>query len=328
MPRGKIVIRRIEKMSSREVTFSKRRRGLLKKAHELAILCDVQVGVIVFSSTGRLYEYASSTTTTTKGMPSIIHKYQSAQEHQQLLNPVSQIMVASFTSINRPARRHLEIRKRRRRRARRRRRRRGRMGRGKIAIERIDNATNRQVTFSKRRGGLMKKARELAILCDADLALIVFSSTSRLYDFASSRGMEEILERYQKSKDEYCAVLNPASEEKLWQREVATLRQQVQNLHHNNRQLLGEELSGSIVRHLQFLVNQVETSLHSIRRRKDQVMAEEIHKLNQKGFIIQKENIELGKKLSIAHEQNIELHKKSINTLKVIVDEPHDAITI
>ncbi|XBH66268.1 agamous-like MADS-box protein AGL21 [Aegilops tauschii subsp. strangulata] len=92
MARGKIVIRRIEKMSSRQVTFSKRRRGLLKKARELAILCDVQVGVIVFSSTGRLYEYASSTTSASTGMPSIIHKYQSAQEHQQLLNPVSQIM--------------------------------------------------------------------------------------------------------------------------------------------------------------------------------------------------------------------------------------------
>uniref|UniRef100_A0ACD5XMA2 Uncharacterized protein n=2 Tax=Avena sativa TaxID=4498 RepID=A0ACD5XMA2_AVESA len=61
------------------------------------------------------------------------------------------------------------------------------MGRGKIAIERIENTINRQVTFSKRRGGLMKKARELAILCDADLALIVFSSTGRLYDYASSR---------------------------------------------------------------------------------------------------------------------------------------------
>ncbi|VAI70404.1 unnamed protein product [Triticum turgidum subsp. durum] len=86
------------------------------------------------------------------------------------------------------------------------------MGRGKIAIERIDNTTNRQVTFSKRRGGLMKKARELAILCDADLALIVFSSTGRLYDFASSSGMEAILERYQEAKEEHCGVLNPTSE--------------------------------------------------------------------------------------------------------------------
>ncbi|KAF7062910.1 hypothetical protein CFC21_069459 [Triticum aestivum] len=184
------------------------------------------------------------------------------------------------------------------------------MGRGKIAIERIDNATNRQVTFSKRRGGLMKKARELAILCDADLALIIFSSTGRLYNFASSSGMEAILERYQEAKQEHCGVLNPTSEAKLWQREVTTLRQQVQNLQHNNRQLLGEELSGSTVRDLQFLVNQVEMSLHSVRKRKEQVIAEEIHELNQKGFLIQKENIELGKKLSIAHKRNIELQKK------------------
>ncbi|XBI77695.1 hypothetical protein VPH35_087523 [Triticum aestivum] len=100
MARGKIVIRRIEKMSNRQVTFSKRRHGLLKKARELAILCDVQVGVIVFSSTGRLYEYASSTTSASTGMPSIIHKYQSAQEHQQLLNPVSQIMGYIFHQQN------------------------------------------------------------------------------------------------------------------------------------------------------------------------------------------------------------------------------------
>lgn len=184
------------------------------------------------------------------------------------------------------------------------------MGRGKIAIERIGSTTNRQVTFSKRCGGLMKKARELAILCDADLALIVFSSTGRLYDFASSSGMEAIIERYQQANKEHCGVLNPTSEAKLWQREVTTLRQQVLNLQHKNRQLLGEELSGSTVLDLQFLVNQVEMSLHSVRKRKDQFMAEEIQELHQKGFLIQKENIELGKRLTIAHEKNIELQKK------------------
>lgn len=61
------------------------------------------------------------------------------------------------------------------------------MGRGKIVIRRIDNSTSRQVTFSKRRGGLFKKAKELAILCDAEVGLVVFSSTSRLYEYASSR---------------------------------------------------------------------------------------------------------------------------------------------
>ncbi|KAM0881052.1 hypothetical protein ACQ4PT_033181 [Festuca glaucescens] len=96
MTRRKIVIKRIENMSKRQDTFCKRRSGLLKKAQELAILCDVQVAVIVFSSTGRLYEYASSTTTTTTSMAmaSILQKYRSAQEQQQLLNPVSQLMEA------------------------------------------------------------------------------------------------------------------------------------------------------------------------------------------------------------------------------------------
>ncbi|KAJ7538646.1 hypothetical protein O6H91_11G058000 [Diphasiastrum complanatum] len=61
------------------------------------------------------------------------------------------------------------------------------MGRGKIEIKRIENATSRQVTFSKRRGGLLKKAHELAVLCDAQVALIIFSNTGKLFEYASSR---------------------------------------------------------------------------------------------------------------------------------------------
>lgn len=61
-----------------------------------------------------------------------------------------------------------------------------RMGRGKIEIKKIENPTSRQVTFSKRRGGLLKKAHELAVLCDAEVALIIFSSTGKLFEFAST----------------------------------------------------------------------------------------------------------------------------------------------
>ncbi|KAG6478293.1 hypothetical protein ZIOFF_061728 [Zingiber officinale] len=49
------------------------------------------------------------------------------------------------------------------------------------------NAASRQVTFSKRRSGLLKKAYELSVLCDSEVAVIVFSSRGRLYEFASSR---------------------------------------------------------------------------------------------------------------------------------------------
>lgn len=62
-------------------------------------------------------------------------------------------------------------------------------GRGKIEIKRIENTTNRQVTFCKRRNGLLKKAYELSVLCDAEVALIVFSTRGRLYEYANNRSL-------------------------------------------------------------------------------------------------------------------------------------------
>ena len=60
------------------------------------------------------------------------------------------------------------------------------MVRGKTQMKRIENATSRQVTFSKRRNGLLKKAFELSVLCDAEVALIIFSPRGKLYEFSSS----------------------------------------------------------------------------------------------------------------------------------------------
>uniref|UniRef100_A0A452Z5T9 MADS-box domain-containing protein n=1 Tax=Aegilops tauschii subsp. strangulata TaxID=200361 RepID=A0A452Z5T9_AEGTS len=57
------------------------------------------------------------------------------------------------------------------------------MGRGKIEIKRIENSSNRQVTFAKRRAGLVKKAREIGVLCDAEVGVVIFSSAGKLYDF-------------------------------------------------------------------------------------------------------------------------------------------------
>ncbi|URE39537.1 STAS domain, partial [Musa troglodytarum] len=70
------------------------------------------------------------------------------------------------------------------------------MGRVKLQIKRIENNTNRQVTFSKRRNGLIKKAYELSILCDIDIALIMFSPSGRLSHFSGRRRIEDVLARY------------------------------------------------------------------------------------------------------------------------------------
>ncbi|GMN64043.1 hypothetical protein TIFTF001_033119 [Ficus carica] len=73
------------------------------------------------------------------------------------------------------------------------------MGRGKITISRIENKTTRQVTFAKRRAGLLKKTNELSVLCDAQIGLIIFSSNGKMYEYCSAEAssMENIIKRYQ-----------------------------------------------------------------------------------------------------------------------------------
>lgn len=59
------------------------------------------------------------------------------------------------------------------------------MARGKVQLKRIENPVHRQVTFCKRRAGLLKKAKELSVLCDAEIGLFIFSAHGKLYELAT-----------------------------------------------------------------------------------------------------------------------------------------------
>ncbi|TYI40058.1 hypothetical protein ES332_A02G137400v1 [Gossypium tomentosum] len=100
------------------------------------------------------------------------------------------------------------------------------MGRGKIEIKKIENLNSRQVTFSNRRNGLLKKARELSILCDAEVSVIIFSTTGKLYQW-SSTSMEDTLLKYNRGK---IVEQHPFDEQKAEQNsqsvDVSTLKEE------------------------------------------------------------------------------------------------------
>ncbi|KAF3339904.1 transcription factor CAULIFLOWER A [Carex littledalei] len=85
------------------------------------------------------------------------------------------------------------------------------MGRVKVPIAKIKNNTTRQVTFSKRRSGLIKKAYELSVLCDIEVALIMFSPSGKLSNFSGRHRIEDVLMRYLRYEEQ---EKTPAEQEK------------------------------------------------------------------------------------------------------------------
>ncbi|XP_064169776.1 myocyte enhancer factor 2aa isoform X1 [Anguilla rostrata] len=88
------------------------------------------------------------------------------------------------------------------------------MGRKKIQITRIMDERNRQVTFTKRKFGLMKKAYELSVLCDCEIALIIFNSSNKLFQYAST-DMDKVLLKYTEYNEPHESRTNADIVEKL-----------------------------------------------------------------------------------------------------------------
>ncbi|GAQ89767.1 K-box region and MADS-box transcription factor family protein [Klebsormidium nitens] len=153
------------------------------------------------------------------------------------------------------------------------------MGRAKIEIKRIDNATNRQVTFSKRRNGLLKKAYELSVLCDADVAVIMFSPTGKLFEYANS-SMKEILDRYhnapqeQREKRKFDNNDYVAQQAKRFRHEAETYKREL-------RHYQGEDLGPLQVPDLDQLEKKLDDGLQKVRARQKELLTQEVMKLRQ-----------------------------------------------
>ncbi|KAK8529791.1 hypothetical protein V6N13_102690 [Hibiscus sabdariffa] len=121
--------------------------------------------------------------------------------------------------------------------------------------------------------------------------------------------MNSVIGRYKRVKEEHHQLMNPASVVKFWQREAASLRQQLQHLQEYHRQLKGEELSGLSINDLQNLEKQLELSLKAVRMKKDQILTHEIKELNHKEQLSHQESLELQKKLDLMCQENTQLKK-------------------
>ncbi|ANM70538.1 AGAMOUS-like 31 [Arabidopsis thaliana] len=146
------------------------------------------------------------------------------------------------------------------------------MGRKKVEIKRIENKSSRQVTFSKRRNGLIEKARQLSILCESSIAVLVVSGSGKLYKSASGDNMSKIIDRYEIHHADELEALDLAEKTRnyLPLKELLEIVQSVDTL-----------IS---------LEEQLETALSVTRARKTELMMGEVKSLQKTENLLREEN--------------------------------------
>ncbi|CAL5407748.1 unnamed protein product [Camellia sinensis] len=187
------------------------------------------------------------------------------------------------------------------------------MGRGKVVLERIKNMSNRQVTFSKRKNGLAKKALELSVLCDVEVALIIFSSHGKLHEFGSS-SVRQTIQRYRRCR---CTSQDKTTtEQESLYLELTKLKATCESLQHSQRQLLGQDLGSLNVKELQHLEKQIDEGLSKARQKKTEMMLEQMEELRKKEHDLEEKSELLKAKLEELDEQVQSLRSGSATTGK------------
>ncbi|KAF8030747.1 hypothetical protein BT93_D0052 [Corymbia citriodora subsp. variegata] len=157
------------------------------------------------------------------------------------------------------------------------------MGRGKIEIRRIENTNNRQVTYSKRRNGIIKKAKEISVLCDAHVAVVIFGCSGKMHEYCSPKAsLVDILDQYHAQ----CGKrLWDAKHEKL-SNEIDRIKKANDNLQMQLRHLKGEDVTSLNFKDLMVLEDVLENGLKCIRDQKDVAVMTHRRNLKQKEEVI------------------------------------------
>ncbi|KAH7578564.1 hypothetical protein JRO89_XS01G0399300 [Xanthoceras sorbifolium] len=151
------------------------------------------------------------------------------------------------------------------------------MGRGKVELKRIENQTSRQVTFSKRKNGILKKAYELSLLCDAEVAMIIFSSSGKVYQFATDDDlvfhfngcrMDRIIARYRNEVGLLHSNHKRFRTLESWKSEIEELQKSIDIMEARLRHFCGEDISTMGIKELKQLERQLRVGVDRIRSKK------------------------------------------------------------
>ncbi|ESR54833.1 hypothetical protein CICLE_v10023354mg [Citrus x clementina] len=160
------------------------------------------------------------------------------------------------------------------------------MARGKVQMKRIENPVHRQVTFCKRRAGLLKKAKELSILCDADIGVFIFSNHGKLYELATNGTMQGLIEKYLKSTQGAQAEPVMQTQPLDAKDEINMLKQEIEILQKGLRYMFGGGTGTMTLDELLVLEKHLELWIYNIRSTKMDIMFQEINLLRNKEGIL------------------------------------------
>ncbi|RZC70018.1 hypothetical protein C5167_033144 [Papaver somniferum] len=265
MGRGRVQLKRIENKINRQVTFSKRRSGLLKKAHEISVLCDAEVALIVFSTKGKLFEYS-----TDSGLS------QALENTQVTELPLALILLSlndcAGLTLGEP-----------------------------LGMVTCMGECGIRPQLGRQGSRAQRKLLELDPNKAQGLVSAITTCSLRQifisFGFHDINSMDRILERYERYSYAERELVTTEIDQGNWSLEYSKLKSKIEILQKNQRHFMGEDLQSMSLKELQNLEQQLDVALKQIRSRKNQLMYESISELQKKEKALQEQNNKLGKQL-------------------------------
>ncbi|XP_059077547.1 truncated transcription factor CAULIFLOWER D isoform X5 [Cryptomeria japonica] len=155
------------------------------------------------------------------------------------------------------------------------------MVRGKVHLKKIENPVHRRVTFSKRKAGLLKKATELSVLCEAEIGLIIFSPTGKLFEYANP-SMNRVMGKYEKNCSSIGDVIELPDNIETLHLELENLQKRTTHLEKTYKHMIGEDLGLLTFKDLQRLEKRISLGTRKIHSRKKKMSLEHARSIKMK----------------------------------------------